>query len=183
MQHASQVFAQLIKRSQLICLLGFLTLFTSSSLLHADPALELSAKNLKAPTDSLITAGQPSHDDLEKLQGAGVTTVINLRPLSEQPDYDEKTDVINQGMHYLNIPVAGATDLTQANAAILDKALTEAKGKVFIHCSSGNRVGALLALRAKFIEGKSTSDAIAFGKAAGLTRLEDKVMAILNAQN
>jgi hypothetical protein len=41
----------------------------------------------------------------------------------------------------------------------------------------------LLALRAKFIEGKSTSDAIAFGKAAGLTRLEDKVMAILNAQN
>jgi uncharacterized protein (TIGR01244 family) len=181
MPHASQVLAQYSTRFQLICLLGFLILCTSS-LLQAEPALELSAKNLKFPTDSLITAGQPSHDDLEKLHAAGVTIVINLRPHSEHPDYDEKTDVENQGMHYLNIPIASASDLTQSNAAILDKALHEAKGKVFVHCVSGNRVGALLTLRAKFIEGESTAEAIAFGKAAGMTGLEDKVTAILNAQ-
>ena len=46
---------------------------------------------------------------------------------------------------------------------------------VIIHCASGNRVGALLALRANLIQGKSASEALAFGKAAGLTTLEDAV--------
>ena len=43
-----------------------------------------------------------------------------------------------------------------------------------MHCASGNRVGALMALRASQ-NGASAEEAMAAGKAAGLTRLEPVV--------
>jgi protein tyrosine phosphatase (PTP) superfamily phosphohydrolase (DUF442 family) len=45
---------------------------------------------------------------------------------------------------------------------------------VLIHCSSGNRAGALLALRAK-LDGADNESALALGVAAGATRLQDTV--------
>jgi hypothetical protein len=44
-----------------------------------------------------------------------------------------------------------------------------------VHCASGNRVGALLALRANRLEGASPEDALELGLDAGLTRLEPAV--------
>jgi hypothetical protein len=48
-----------------------------------------------------------------------------------------------------------------------------------IACASGNRVGALLALREFWLEDAEPEAALALGKAAGLTRLEPSVRLLL----
>jgi len=58
--------------------------------------------------------------------------------------------------------------MTFANARTFDQLLAKSPRPVLIHCSSGNRVGAMLALRAK-LNGASSDQALAFGIAGGLT--------------
>ena len=107
--------------------------------------------------------------------------VVNLCPPAESPGFDEAAVVASLGMSYVNIPVAGAGDLTPANVALLAAAL-EGHGeqhRALLHCASGNRVGAMLALKAKQIDGKSTAEALDIGRAAGLKGLEPVVMQLL----
>ena len=145
----------------------------------ASPAYadELSALAMKAAHElspELITGGQPSRADLEKLKAAGVTTIINLRGSGEDAGFDEAAVAGELGLRYLAIPIAGADDVTAANAAKLDSAMRQADGKTLVHCASSNRVGALLALRAA-ASGQSVEEAVEFGKSAGLASLEKVV--------
>jgi uncharacterized protein (TIGR01244 family) len=55
-------------------------------------------------------------------------------------------------------------------------------GPVLIHCGSGNRVAALLAL-SKSAEGADDEIAIEYGRQAGLTRLEGVVRERLEEQD
>ena len=48
-----------------------------------------------------------------------------------------------------------------------------------VHCASGNRVGAMLALKAAWIDGASPEEALQLGVDAGLTRLHDRVATLL----
>ena len=52
----------------------------------------------------------------------------------------------------------------------------EDDGEVLLHCASGNRVGALLALAAVQVDGASPEAALTLGRAAGLKSLEPVVM-------
>ena len=132
--------------------------------------------NAKQPEPDLLTGGQPSEADLRAAAAAGYKTVINLRPGSEMAGFDESGLVESLGMHFISIPIGGGADLTEEHARRLDRAIATSNGlPVIIHCASGNRVGALLAVRANLIQGKSAQEALAFGKAAGLTTLEDAV--------
>ena len=129
----------------------------------------------------LCTGGRPAPEHLAKAADLGVKVVVNLCPPAESPGYDEAAVVASLGMSYVNIPVAGAGDLTRANVALLAAAL-EGHGeqhRALLHCASGNRVGAMLALKAKQIDGKSTAEALDIGRAAGLKGLEPVVMQLL----
>ena len=142
----------------------------------SDQAKLIQIPNAKQPAPNLLPGGQPTEADLRAAAAAGYKTVINLRPSSELPDIEESGLVQSLGMDFISIPVGGAADLSKENAHRLDRALANAQpGPVMIHCASGNRVGALLAIRAHEIEGKSAEQALEFGKAAGLTTLEDAV--------
>lgn len=89
---------------------------------------------------------------------------------------DEPTRVAARNLHFLSIPITGAVDLTEDNARKLGEALREHEGRpVLLHCGSGNRAGALLAMEAYYVEGKDVEDAVALGKSAGLTSLEGAV--------
>jgi uncharacterized protein (TIGR01244 family) len=131
--------------------------------------------NGKQPFYGITTSGQPSAEQLKSAAAAGYKTVIDLRTAAEDRGMDEKATVEKLGMAYRNLPVDGAKDITYANATTLDKMLSEAKRPVLIHCSSGNRVGALLALRAKLNGVVDDDSALAIGVAAGVTRLRDTV--------
>jgi uncharacterized protein (TIGR01244 family) len=133
-----------------------------------------------AISDRLHVSAQPSVEALEKLGAAGVRTVIDLRPDAETPDLDEKSVVEKTGVAYRSLPIAGKGGLTKENVAAFDKLLQEAgNGKVLMHCASGNRVGAMMALRARWLQGRNAEESLAIGKAAGLTGLAADVSQLL----
>lgn len=140
-------------------------------------------ENFNQPADKLVTGGQPTQADLAVLKAAGITKIINLRGADESVSYDEQAEVEALGMTYSALPVAGAGDVTVDKARALYQ-LLQGDEKVFVHCASGNRVGALLAIGAHDINGKPVEEALEFGRAAGLSSLESKVKAVLadNAQ-
>ena len=127
-------------------------------------------------------SGQPSAEALAQLPAAGITTVIDLRPDQETPELDEQSVAIKAGLKYRALPIAGAADLTRENVLRFDQLLKETAAEdVLIHCASGNRVGAMLALQARWVQGKSAAEALAIGKAAGMTGLAADVQKLLDA--
>lgn len=147
---------------------------------HAAPVVAgLKVTNLKQPQPFIYSSGQPTKTQLKGLADNGVKHVVNLRPASET-DWDEEKYVRSLGMSYTAIPVSGANDLTKANAKKLDGAIaTIGKEPALIHCSSGNRVGGLIAIREASLKGASKSKALAEGKRWGLTKMEPAVKAKL----
>jgi uncharacterized protein (TIGR01244 family) len=147
----------------------------------AEPdALSALPRHIKVD-ERLHVSGQPSAEALTKLGAAGIRTVIDLRPDAETPDLDERAVVEKSGVAYRSLPVSGTQDLTRENVAKFDQLLQEADaGKVLMHCGSGNRVGAIMALRAHWLQGKSAEEALAIGKGAGLTGLEGEVKVLLH---
>ncbi|MFK7909112.1 MAG: sulfur transferase domain-containing protein [Akkermansiaceae bacterium] len=143
---------------------------------HATPVVaKMGLKNLHQPQPFILTSGQPTKDQLETLSKEGIKHVVNLRPKSEQ-DWNEQEHVQSLGMRYISIPISSADDLTEENARKLDAALTLiGKDPAIMHCASGNRVGALSAMRESLIKGKSTRQAIKTGKRWGLTSMEPAV--------
>ena len=139
----------------------------------ADPATLV--RNGKMPLEGVLTGGQPTDEQLAALRDAGYKTVINLRQPDEKGTREEPATVAALGMTYVSLPVAGAEDLNEENAGALAAALDAAEGPVLLHCGSGNRVGALLAMKAFHVDGASAEEALELGLAGGVTRLEGTV--------
>lgn len=146
----------------------------------AQDAAEL-LPNGRAPLPRVVTGGQPSPEQLSALAAAGFRTVVNLRAEGEpSPVADPAAAVEELGMRYVHIPVAGVEGLDRGNARALAEVLAdETAYPVVIHCASGNRVGALLALEAAWIGGADPEEALELGLDAGLTRLEPRVRELL----
>jgi uncharacterized protein (TIGR01244 family) len=133
-----------------------------------------------SPAPGLITGGQPTAENLKTMAAAGLKHVINLRPATEDAGFDEASLASQLGLRYTLIPISGAGDLTEENARKLDAAMAASAGQpTLIHCASSNRVGGLLAVREARVRGKSNEQALAFGRAGGLTKMEPQVAQIL----
>ncbi|ROO24782.1 hypothetical protein SAOR_02320 [Salinisphaera orenii MK-B5] len=125
--------------------------------------------NARKLDGDIVAAGQPTAAQLDAARREGVHTVVNLRPAGEFDAFDEAAHVRDAGMTYVHIPVAGPDDINDASARRLDEALGAEGGvPALVHCASSNRVGALLAYRARHIQGRSADEAMEIGRAAGL---------------
>ncbi len=136
--------------------------------------------NAKSPQTNLITAGQPTKDDLKKLSQRGVKVIVNLRAKGEFRGFNEKAVVEQLGMKYVHIPMEGGKDITVKNAKLLDAALKGLKEPAVVHCASSNRVGGLLAYRAFSLQNQTAKDAFEFGKKAGMRSTQKQVRKLLN---
>ena len=134
---------------------------------------------LRMPRPGVLTSGQPDPSAWPRLAADGVQAVINLRPDAELEGRDVAAEVAASGLRYTQIPVAGAGDITMDKATALWRAMQAVDGPVLVHCASGNRVGALMALAAVAHDGVAPEDALALGRAAGLTGLEPRVRELL----
>lgn len=145
---------------------------------NAENALEAALATLEAPNAAqaeigVVTAGQPTAADIDRLAEAGLKTVVNLRPASEVDTEAERAQVEALGLTYRHLPIRGQDDLTVANASALHELASDRSlHPMLIHCGSSNRVGALIALAAGHVEGLSTEEAVVRGRAAGLRSLE-----------
>lgn len=125
--------------------------------------------NARRLDGDIVAAGQPSSEQIYAARREGVKTVVNLRPAGEFDEFDEATHVREAGMAYVHIPVAGPEDINEVAARQLDEALSAHDSvPALVHCASSNRVGALMAYRARHIQGRSADEAMEIGRAAGL---------------
>ena len=139
---------------------------------------KLSIPNLLIPEPNLMVGGQPSVEDFHLLKQLGICQVINLRPISEKIDFDQVALLEKLGLEYHIIPLTTLDTFTQDTAIALDK-LLGLNQTTLIHCASGNRVGALFALRALWLEGLTPNKALDKGLATGLTSYKAGVKKIL----
>lgn len=137
--------------------------------------------NLLQPESSTAAAGQPTATQLTDAVNTGLRRVINLRPTSEDAGYDEAAVAQALGIEYHCIPVAGAQDLNESTVRQFDALLSsEHSVPTLVHCASGNRVGALAALRAAWVNGVPADLAMEIGRRWGLTKLEAVVRRIMS---
>lgn len=137
-------------------------------------------QDARFPAVHRVVSGGLAARDVPLLAQGEVREVINLRQPGETPDFNEGAAVGAAGIAYHDLPIGGAADLTRANVEEFDRLLGTAGDQLtLVHCASGNRVGAMVALRAGWLEGKAASDAIAEGRRWGLKGLEPEVRARL----
>lgn len=141
-----------------------------------------SLPNVANPAPNLATAGRLQAKDIPVIAKAGVRHVIDLTVDSETPDFNEAAAVRSAGMRYESLPIRGAEDLTPENVARFDRLVKEAgSAPTLVHCSSSNRVGAMAALRAAWIQRQSVDAALEEGRRWGLKGLEPAVRERLSA--
>jgi len=168
---------QLMQRTitSLLVLLSTYSVFTYAH----DISNEISAKNAKQYTEQFIVGGQPTEADLSTLAKNGIKTVINLRGTGEFSEFDEKEKVEALGMKYIAIPIAGASGINKENLELFSAAIKN-QNTAFVHCASGNRVGAMFALDAYYNAHANIEEAVIIGKKSGLTGLENKVRKVMS---
>lgn len=113
-------------------------------------------------------AGQPAATDFEAVREAGVKTVLNLRPPTEQSGFDEGAAVKALGLAYLNLPISGPADLTDEALGKARTLLNNAERPILVHCASANRVGAIWIPWRVLDGGLGIEEAVAEAKTIGL---------------
>jgi protein tyrosine phosphatase (PTP) superfamily phosphohydrolase (DUF442 family) len=129
--------------------------------------------NACEPIAGLVTGGQPTAEQLAALQAAGCEAVVDLRDPMEPRPVNEPTAVQSAGMTYVNIPVSGGT-MTDATLARVRDTVSNLVGdrNVFVHCGSGNRVGATLIPYLMLDRDMSEEDAVRVAMQIGMRSAE-----------
>lgn len=127
------------------------------------------------PDANTIVCGALDDEKVSALAQAGVEIIINLQP-DDELGFDEAAAVVRAGMHYEHLPINGAAELKQLKILAFDNILRQHHSKkIAMHCGSGNRVGAAIALRAGWLRGRKMDTAMERGRSHGLTKLEQEV--------
>ena len=145
-----------------------------------EAALATNVRNARLPHSGIVASGQPDQDQVEALREAGAQAFISLRPASESGAGWEEAYSTAEGLTFDRLPISGPESLTRENVEIFAGLLEEQGGDpVVVYCGSSNRVGAMLALKAAWIDGVDPDEALQLGIDAGLTRLEGPVRELL----
>lgn len=103
--------------------------------------------------EQVCTGAQPTREQLASLRADGVRGVINLREPEEHNIEEEAAQAKDLGLLYVSIPVKTAAPKDEQAEAFL-KATRDANiFPLFIHCGSGNRVGAFWMIRLVLVDG------------------------------
>ena len=134
------------------------------------------------PLEGIATAGQPEEEHLKRLAEAGYRTVVDLRTPEEDRGLDEPEAARQAGMEYVNIPV-GNEDVEDETFERFRELMKDPERRpVLVHCSSANRVGALLIPYFVLDEEKNTEEAVKIASEVGLKSDELKQAALRYAE-
>ncbi|MCC5863836.1 MAG: hypothetical protein JJU31_01825 [Wenzhouxiangella sp.] len=137
-----------------------------------DPA-GLDLDNACLPEPGLMVGGCPSDRDLARLKQAGFKTVLDLRESKEWSGDDFAGRVKQAGLRFLQLPVSGLESVDESLTRQFWAYWNDARLKpMLVHCASGNRVGAMLALAARRHGKVDVEQAIDSGLAAGMKAAE-----------
>ena len=149
-----------------------------SPLSEADLSI-LSLNNPQNAQGRVLTGGQPSPEDLAALKRFGLRRHYQLAHRERRHWLRRTGNGGRTGLHLCQYSGRHQNGLTAATASNLRSAVNQTKAPVLLHCGSGNRVGAVYALGAYYLDGKSIEEALAVGRATGLTGFEPTVRKLL----
>jgi uncharacterized protein (TIGR01244 family) len=184
------VIHQLIGRLLVTCLFAALSGCVTGS--SGDPAV-LPAPVTGKPAAFSRTAvkhhgqiffsAQPDEDAFRAAAQAGVGLVINLREKNEFKGNDPML-ARQAGLPYLNVPVSGRTPFEREAFERISTAVVQAKGPVWVYCSSGNRAAAWYVSHLILKQQTDQDDALAIGREVGMDRpeMQDRVLDYVNQQ-
>lgn len=164
---------------RLICTAGLLVCGMEAALVgaaapqqQADPlaAQHAHVQNFAHPYPWLYTGGQPDAKALAALARSGVHDIYDLRAAGESRGLDERATAESLGLHYLPIPTSGVADFTDSRFTGFRRHLMAhgAGDPMFIHCASGNRVGAALLPWLVLDQGLTEDLALEMARSVGL---------------
>ena len=127
----------------------------------------------------VFISGQPTERALRDLRAQGVTTVVNLRTpeeMTKRVPFDEAALVKELGMEYVYLPMRGTSEFPYSPAAVKSfaSAMTNAKGKVLLHCTIAWRASHLWA--AYLIQYRDVPVATALQQARMINLMDDMRM-------
>lgn len=128
--------------------------------------------NVGQPLPWLVTAGQPTADQMRAAATAGIRTVIDLRDPMEPRPFDEASVAAELGLTYVNTPVTPGTLTNATLERVLAAVRAHADTPTLLHCASANRVGAALIPYFILDRGMSEQDAVDAAMMIGLRSAE-----------
>lgn len=152
----------------------------SAPVREGEPA-KVDIPNFMVIAPGISSGGQVDPAHFLPMKAMGYSTVINLRPDSEDYPAHEPKLAEAAGIAYYQIPVTGSA-LTMDSAYELQRVLAEAPdGHVLIHCRSGARVGAIWGMYQAVENDLNTDAAVQAAWDAGVRKqaLVDQVQALL----
>lgn len=137
---------------------------------------ELGIRNFSEPLPNVLCSGQPTKEQFDALAAAGVQRVLHLRRKSEPGTGWEEARAAKAGIQFERLAIAGGPGLTRENVeAFASRLASYGDEKVLVSCATSNRVGAMFALKAVWLEGLDKEAAMALGQRAGMKGLTPTV--------
>jgi protein tyrosine phosphatase (PTP) superfamily phosphohydrolase (DUF442 family) len=114
-------------------------------------------------SDEIVTAGQPTAEQLKSLAAEGFSAVVNLATVDPARSPANEADLIrSQGITYYHIPVDWENPKDTDFATFEQTMLQIPGGRTLIHCAANFRVTAFYSLYAQKHLGWSASQADEF---------------------
>jgi len=129
--------------------------------------------------DGYVVGGLPSKQQYADALEAGFDSALSLMTNDEDGIREIAPYASSIGIRYIRFTVRGTEDLNESMAWQFASTLGMLGKPAIIHSANGERVGAMFALMAFFVDEASAEDAIAIGLAAGMGGLEDEVRGLL----
>jgi len=143
-------------------------------------ATEIGLLNVNSIEPDLILGGQPTLEQLQALEEAGVQNFISLRPKTEGGAGWEEGYVDGKDTQFSRLPISGAGSLTKENVEIFSRLLSDRDNEtIALYCASGHRDGAMLALKSFWVDGVDARTSFNLGVQSGMTSLTTAVSEIL----
>jgi protein tyrosine phosphatase (PTP) superfamily phosphohydrolase (DUF442 family) len=147
---------------------------TPAPTVPADAFLTLGIPHSFAPPlADTFCSGQMTPAQFDRLPGLGIRRVVSLRRAKEDGTGWEEARARELGIEFVRLPIAGVDDLDDEHVAALGRAMAP-RVPTLVACASSNRVGALLAMKAR-ADGATPEQALQLGKQCGLAKLEPEV--------
>lgn len=133
--------------------LCFISLFLASCATQSNN--ELGVNNFYQVSDDLYRSGQPSQQQMQRLENFGIKSVINLRAMHSDRDEVEGTNLQSYWVRM------NAGDITDEKMISVLKLIAQSPKPVLIHCWHGSdRTGASVAMYRLVFQNWSKQDAI-----------------------
>ena len=129
--------------------------------------------------EGYIIGGLPTKEIIDAALDKEIESAISLMTKDEPGISEIGPYAASKGFRYIRFTIAGPEDLNESMAWQFASTLPLLDKPGIVHSADGNRVAAIFALKAYFVDDIPAPEALAIGQAIGLGDLEDHVRSVL----